>query len=234
VGDTGRGRQVDPGCRHDWTCGEPARRRIDPTTAVRSVKLNSVDAGRTMNSQAPGASRPCAWAEVRIDRNRRRIRLRTTADPTARETEKATLGGAGTGPETPAIAVFSGSSGEYTAVIGPLVIRRPRRESSANVARSRMCQIRLIAGHDPADAERAGFVGRPCLPCGAGNRVGEHVADYWAERSSSRMPPQAGMVTHSESSVAAGIGSPRSHHATAQQQRRRDPTDACTLEPVRR
>lgn len=85
------------------------------------------------------------------------------------------------------MAGFSRCSSRWITVSGPLDTREPRRARSTNVPRSRMRQIRPIAGHDPVDGGSAQCAARPGSPCGDGNRDGEPADGCSVDRSSSRV-----------------------------------------------
>lgn len=145
---------------------------------------------------APGRS--WAPASATSARRRRRTRLRSTAEPTARPTAYATRAG--------------GAPGTQVTVNTPARVRRPRRRSSANVARSRIRPGRAgreaaaegsDAHHDPAVADVAAAIkrtgrGGPCAgelsrwparhgsTYGAESRGSWPACGYWAGRCASR------------------------------------------------
>jgi hypothetical protein len=172
---------------HEDTCRELSDCTDSDTNVSSSENVRVGAPGRTMNSQAPGAMRPAVVNSKQIDRIRRRTRLRSTAAPTARGTANATRGWDTGRAESPEIEGISRFSARCTTVSGPLDTLRPRRASSTNVARSRMRQIRPIAGHDPVDGGSARCADRRGSPCGAGNHDGEHADGCSVDRSSSRV-----------------------------------------------
>lgn len=184
----GSGRSRPTGRRaHEATCRELSDCTDSDTNVLSSENVRVGAPGRTMNSQAPGAMRPAVANSRQIDRILRRTRLRSTAAPTARGTANATRGWDTGGVESPEIEGFSCISARCTTVSGPLDTLRPRRASSTNVARSRMRQIRPIAGHDPVDGGSAQCADRRGSPCGGGNHDGEHADGCSVDRSSSRV-----------------------------------------------
>lgn len=149
-------------------------------------------------SNAPPEMVPSVIRPWSTARSRRRTRLRTTADPTARGTAKATRGGSApeSSVEFPDLSTVPAISARYTRVSGPLLARRPWRAKAAKVARSRMRQIRPIAGHGRAGDGHEECGGRPWSTCGAETRGAGPDVGCWVGRSSSRIASSMGVRAH--------------------------------------
>ena len=130
---------------------------------------------------------------------RRRMRLRTTAEPARRVMANATRG-APTGRSGP---VWSGT---YTTDTGPRRARRPCWRRTTNVARSRMRRIRPTAGRDPCGGGPARWRGPPAWTCGAGSRASSHACGRWAGRCASLLPPRAAATAGPRARPAPGGG----------------------------
>lgn len=156
--DSPHGRCVDVSDRHQRRTARDERRPRSstrpPMTSPSSAKDIPALGGRVMTSHDPGGTRPSASSPAKIARSLRRRRLRTTAGPTARGTEKASRErGPRRAARTASLPLPSDESdalisSRYTTVTGPAERRRPCRASSANVARSRMRPVRLKAWPD--------------------------------------------------------------------------------------
>jgi hypothetical protein len=113
---------------------------------------------------------------VSSTRNRRRRRLRTTDEPTARLIANATIGGCGD------------ESGRKLHHSTPARARRPSCAKRAKTLRSRMRQIKPTDGGGPWRGATSGQRGHLGCSCGCGNHAYGHGVDCSVGRCASTQP----------------------------------------------
>jgi len=134
----------------------------------------------------PAGSVPSDDAACSMTRKRLRIRLRTTAGPSARPRANATRGG----------VVMPGGSSMYVHHRTPARARWPSAAKRANARRSRMRQIKPTDGAGPWRDVTSARHGRRGCSSGGGSRASWPGDGCWVGRCASRSPPRAARGQH--------------------------------------